>query len=109
MSRLGMSRLASCLVLVLLAAATSSSSLALQWHAGMDPAALGGTFHDTCVDCRVDANGYLICRCFDPDQRLKPTSLRVMYCQSGPNNGSGQLLCDPPIRGSWAGLATPPA
>jgi hypothetical protein len=77
---------------------------AMQWSKGMDPAALRGSFYETCEVCRVDQNGYLVCRCWTEGRSLPAeTAVRLPYCsrEPGPENFDGRLRCVPIVRGTW--------
>ncbi len=84
--------------------AMAAPASAMNWQEGMDPANLRGTFFSTCSECRVDANGHLICRCVNNDGHVaRQTSVALGYCnRNGPNNLNGVLNCQPIVRGTWA-------
>jgi hypothetical protein len=84
--------------------ALSFSASSMEWLEGMNPANLRGSFYPTCAECRVDQNGYLICRCAQYDGQIGPvTALRLTYCDrdTGPENHNGILICKPILNGSW--------
>ncbi len=84
--------------------AMAAPASAMNWQEGMDPANLRGTFFPTCSECRVDANGYLSCRCLNSGGRIAArSSVALGYCnRNGPNNLNGVLNCQPIVRGTWA-------
>lgn len=90
------------ILLAMIAMALPAS--AMNWQEDMDPANLRGSFYSTCSECRVDANGYLHCRCINNDGRLsRRSSVALGSCnRNGPNNMNGKLTCFPIVRGSWA-------
>ncbi len=94
-------RVSSCLLLF---AAMSAPGTAMNWHDNMDPAALNGSFLETCAECKVDEIGYLTCRCVNNGGRMsRRSSVGLEFCnRNGPHNRDGQLQCQPIVRGSWS-------
>ncbi|WP_461387817.1 hypothetical protein [Devosia sp.] len=84
--------------------ASSFSVSSMEWQQGMNTSNLRGSFFASCGECRVDENGYLICRCVDQGGRMGGVSdVRLTYCdrESGPFNYNGRLSCAPILNGSW--------
>jgi CVNH domain len=84
--------------------AMQEPSNAMEWHDGMNPASLNGSFIDSCAECVVDEIGYMTCRCVNNAGRMSGQSaIGLGYCnRNGPDNRNGKLECRPIIRGSWA-------
>ncbi len=91
-------------LLLLSSAGMSETVKAMEWHDGMNPASLNGSFIDSCAECVVDEIGYLTCRCVNNAGRMAGRSaIGLGYCnRNGPDNRNGQLECRPIVRGSWA-------
>ena len=90
------------LLLVVTSLFSMATAFALEWHPGMNPEHLGGSFYQTCTECRVDANGNLRCRCLTTEQRFRTTWIWLPPCRNHSIwNEDGRLLCRPALQGSY--------
>ena len=75
---------------------------AIKFQSGMNPDFLGGSFHQTCNQCKVYPNG-LVCQCLNRYQIPISTRVNLTFCANAASisNQDGHLQCDPINRGSW--------
>jgi CVNH domain-containing protein len=91
---------------LLAALAFALPAAALDWHGGMNPNSIVGSFKQSCNSCSVDGNGYLVCSCENNDGMHIQTAVRLSYCGSGVDNINGALQCYPKQLGSWTRTCT---